>query len=199
MKFAYADPPYLGCGKRLYGKHHPDAADWDRIESHIALIGRLVSEYPDGWALSLHVPSLRRILPICPDNVRVSAWVKPYTQFYPGVRVAYAWEPVIWTGGRRGYESDEMTRDWIMANSPVVVPGRESYIVPGQKPREFCRWIFSLLGATADDTMDDIFPGGGCVGAAWAEWIGDKCPLPELPMFAQRPEPVREPCGATKP
>ncbi len=28
MRFAYADPPYLGCGK-LYAEHHPHALDWD--------------------------------------------------------------------------------------------------------------------------------------------------------------------------
>jgi hypothetical protein len=183
MKFAYADPPYLGCGKRLYGEHHTSAADWDKIESHISLIGRLVSDYPDGWALSLHVPSLRRILPICPDSARISAWVKPFAVWYPGVRVCYAWEPVIWAGGRRGRESNELLKDWCMANSPAVVPGRNDYIVPGQKPREFCRWIFGLLGATADDTLDDLFPGNGAVGAAWAEWCKDKSPLPELPLF----------------
>jgi len=56
MKFAYADPPYLGCGK-LYAAHHPDALDWDDPETHFDLIGRLFDEYPDGWALSCHEPS----------------------------------------------------------------------------------------------------------------------------------------------
>ena len=32
MRFAYADPPYLGCGK-LYVSHHPDARDWDDPET----------------------------------------------------------------------------------------------------------------------------------------------------------------------
>jgi hypothetical protein len=27
MRFAYADPPYLGCGK-LYDEHHQNARDW---------------------------------------------------------------------------------------------------------------------------------------------------------------------------
>jgi hypothetical protein len=58
VKFAYADPPYLGCGK-LYAKHHPEALIWDDPETHRRLIERLVDEYPDGWAMSLHVPSLR--------------------------------------------------------------------------------------------------------------------------------------------
>ncbi len=34
MRFAYADPPYLGCGKKLYGDRHEQAADWDDPERH---------------------------------------------------------------------------------------------------------------------------------------------------------------------
>ena len=77
MKFAYADPPYLGCGS-LYAKHHPEAKVWDKPETHRQLIERLVDEYPDGWALSLHSPSLWTLLPMCPEDVRVAAWVKPF-------------------------------------------------------------------------------------------------------------------------
>ena len=32
-RYAYADPPYLGCGK-LYADHHPDALEWDDPETH---------------------------------------------------------------------------------------------------------------------------------------------------------------------
>ena len=35
MNFAYADPPYLGCG-RLYAQSHPDALIWDDPETHSA-------------------------------------------------------------------------------------------------------------------------------------------------------------------
>ena len=40
MKPAYADPPYLGCG-RLYARHHPDASSGDDSETHRRLIERL--------------------------------------------------------------------------------------------------------------------------------------------------------------
>jgi len=80
MKFAYADPPYLGCGS-LYAKHHPEALKWDDPEAHRSLIGRLCEQYPDGWVLSLHEPSLRTILRMCPDDVRVASWVKPFASF----------------------------------------------------------------------------------------------------------------------
>lgn len=44
MKFAYADPPYIGQAKRHYQSEEVD---------HEKLIKRLINEYPDGWALSL--------------------------------------------------------------------------------------------------------------------------------------------------
>jgi hypothetical protein len=81
-KVAYADPPYVGMARR-YG----DAAETNQP----ALIERLVSEFPDGWALSLSVPSLRTLLPLCPDDVRVCAWVKPYASWKPGNTLTWAW------------------------------------------------------------------------------------------------------------
>jgi hypothetical protein len=95
MRFAYADPPYIGQAKKHYGKRKDYAGEVD----HAALVARLVAEYSDGWALSLSSPTLRIILPMCPDNVRVMAWVKPFAVFKPGVNPAYAWEPVIVGGG----------------------------------------------------------------------------------------------------
>jgi hypothetical protein len=72
MRFAYADPPYLGCGK-LYAQHHVQALDWNTPERHIELINKLELEYPDGWAMSLSSPSLKTILPMCPQTCRVAA------------------------------------------------------------------------------------------------------------------------------
>ena len=47
MRFAYADPPYLGCGSR-YIEHHPNAMIWDDPEEHRRLIERLCDDLPDG-------------------------------------------------------------------------------------------------------------------------------------------------------
>jgi hypothetical protein len=58
MKFAYADLSYMGCAKK-----YPEKKEVD----HSELINRLIADYPDGWALSLHTPSLRHILPFCPS------------------------------------------------------------------------------------------------------------------------------------
>jgi hypothetical protein len=52
MKFAYADPPYLGCGKSHYGHQHDEAHVYDAIDGHQRLADRLSEEFPDGWAMS---------------------------------------------------------------------------------------------------------------------------------------------------
>jgi hypothetical protein len=160
MRFAYADPPYLGCG-RLYLKHHSDALIWDNPETHRQLIQRLCDEYPDGWALSLHEPSLKTLLPMCPDDVRVGAWCKTFAQIRPSDPQAF-WEPIIWRGGRKERRK-EPCRDWLSS-----FPARNGLI--GSKPRTFAMWMFNLIGARRGDTLDDLFPGTGAIAAAWAEF-----------------------------
>lgn len=177
MKFAYADPPYLGYSS-FYAEHHPDALDWDKPETHRGLIARLVAEYPDGWALSLTSGNLHDILPMVPKKARVAAWVKPFASFKKNVSPAYAWEPVIFMGGRKHEISNPTVRDWVAENITLKRG------LTGAKPRSFCRWIFDLLHAQRGDTFDDLFPGSGAVSAAWAEWSGDHSPLPELPLEA---------------
>lgn len=166
MKFAYADPPYLGCGK-LYASDHPEAKEWDNPFRHRRLIEYLNFNFPDGWAMSASSPSLKEILAMCPHDCRVSPWVKPFAIFKPNVGVAYAWEPVIWRGGRPRTREQDTVRDWVSANITL----RRG--LTGAKPREFCRWVFSLLNAQPGDMFDDIFPGTGAVTAAWEEWIGE--------------------------
>ncbi len=172
MKFAYADPPYLGCGK-LYAKHHPDALVWDDPAQHGLLIDRLCDEYPDGWVMSLSSPSLRTILPMCPKDCRWGPWVKPFAIFKPNVNPAYAFEPVIWRGGRKFTRQDDTVRDWCSANITLKRG------LTGAKPREFCRWVVSLLNALPGDQFDDLFPGTGAFGAAWNDLVG-ATPAPEL-------------------
>jgi hypothetical protein len=162
MRFAYADPPYLGMGAKFYAAHHEDAAAADTIEWHVKLIGELVSEFPDGWALSCSSPSLRFLLPVTPGDTRIAAWVKPFHAFKKGVRPAYAWEPVLFRGGRnqkppappKGGKAIT-PRDWVSANMTL----RKG--LPGAKPPEFCRWILDLLGYVDGDELVDLFPGTG--------------------------------------
>ena len=157
MRFAFADPPYLGCGA-LYKEHHAEAMTWNDPEAHRALIGRLRDEYPDGWVMCLSSPSLKTLLPMCPDDCRVGAWVKPFAAFKVNVNPAYAWEPVIWRGGRRGDRKRATVRDWF-AKEITLKRG-----LTGAKPEAFCRWVLDLLGYEAGDTVDDLFPGTAVMG-----------------------------------
>lgn len=152
MRFAYADPPYIGQAKKRYS-HDPNCAEVD----HEALIQRLVSEYPDGWALSCSSPTLKTILPMCPDTVRVMAWMKPFCAFKANVNPAYAWEPVIVSGGRKRTRQQPTVRDWVSANITLKKG------LCGAKPEGFCNWLLDVLNVEAGDTLDDLFPGTGIV------------------------------------
>jgi len=160
MRFAYADPPYLGCGK-LYAKHHPDALIWDDPATHRDLILRLMDEYPDGWGYSLSSTTLHTILPMCPPAVRGMAWVKPFCSFKPNVNPAYAWEPVLVMGGRKRTREEPTVADFVACNITLQRG------LTGAKPPAFCLWLFSVLGATEGDTIDDLFPGTGILAETW--------------------------------
>lgn len=166
MRLAYADPPYLG-NCRLYDHDHGnDGLCWDDLTTHKLLIERLQADYYDGWALSASSPSLQTILPLCPPNVRIAAWVKPFCVFKKGVRPAYAWEPVLFVGGRNpssGYKhpppekggKQTTPKDFVSANITL----KKGLI--GAKPEAFCRWILEVLNVKPEDTLVDLFPGTG--------------------------------------
>ncbi len=170
MNLAYADPPYPGCA-HLY-KDHPD---YGGEVDHVALISRLHEEY-DGWALSTSSKALQEILRICPTNVRVLVWVKN--------TVRYAWEPVIVWPARL---PDGNLRDWMHAEPEAFQwrPRPDSYVI-GQKPEAFCMWLFAWLGGAPEDSFDDLFPGSGAVGRAWARFV-QQLPLPN-PVDTPRSE-----------
>lgn len=153
MKFAYADPPYVGMANK-----YPERTEVD----HAELIDRLCREY-DGWALSLSVPSLRVILPVTPPPARICAWVKPFASFKPSVRIAYAWEPVILWGGRPRTREQVTVRDWIA--TPIAL--RKGLF--GAKPDAFCRWVLDLLNYQDGDELVDLYPGTGSMTAAAAQ------------------------------
>lgn len=173
MKVAYADPPYLGCCRK-YDHFHPDGKCWDELQTHLDLVDRLVRDYPDGWALSLTSNSLRDILPACPPGARVAAWVKPFCAFKKGVRPAYAWEPVIFWGGRNpmvGHShpppakggAQTTPKDFHSANITLQKG------LTGAKPATFNAWILQLLNVQPGDQVDDLFPGTGGMGIVAAE------------------------------
>lgn len=161
--YAYADPPYLGCCKLYDHFHGDDGGCWDDEQTHAALVDRLVTDYPDGWAMSLSTPSLAIILPMCPSTVRVGAWLKSFASFKPNVNPGYCWEPVIFYGGRQPRSRDELTvRDFIVA--PIAL--RRG--LTGAKPVEVCRWILDFLGHQPGDELHDLYPGTASMAAALA-------------------------------
>ena len=159
MKFAYADPPYYKLGKRWYGKLHTEAAEWDKKETHLALIERLINEYPDGWALSCNPAQLPWM--IKHGGIRVCAWAKTFHQIKP-TTVQYAWEAVLLYGGRKDNKRKPMVRDW-MSSSIALRKG-----LVGAKPLAFNLWILDLLNHQPGDELHDLFPGSNGMAEAIA-------------------------------
>jgi hypothetical protein len=164
LRLAYADPPYPG--KAWLYRHHPDYAG---EVDHAALIRRLLAY--DGWALSTSAAALPEVLRLCPPGVRVAAWhrgERPAASWRP----LHAWEPVIYREGRPVNPSRLEKRrvdSLVCGVSPMTtLPSR----VVGAKPAAVCRWIFDLLGGATGDSLDDLFPGSGAVGRAWAAFTG---------------------------
>jgi hypothetical protein len=161
LRLAYADPPYPG--KAWLYRDHPD---YRGEVDHAELIARL-AEY-DGWALSTSAEALPVVLALCPLGARVAAWhrgERPTRSRWP----LHAWEPVLYCGGRRLVTGERRADSLVCGVGPLdTLSGR----VIGSKPAAVCRWIFTLLGAAPGDRLDDLFPGSGAVGRAWAAYTG---------------------------
>lgn len=169
LRLAYADPPYYGSCVR-YGHHHEAPYGcWDDLNTHSVLIDHLLVNY-DGWALSCTSNSLRHLLPMCPPEVRVLAWAKPWATWKKYVSPAYAWEPVLVKAGRKPpapeerRERGEVPADWLVCGN------MQNSGFHGGKPLVFCRWVFACMGADRDDTLEDIFHGSGAVKMAWEHY-----------------------------
>ena len=163
MKAAYADPPYLGLAEKFYGDLHPNAADYDRPETHKLLIERL-SDENDAWALSMSTTHLQMMLPWCPADVRVGSWVKPFASFKMNVTHAFAWEPVLFRFHRKRTREQGTWRDFI--TEPITL--KRGF--RGAKPERVCFWIFEGLNLHAEDEFSDMFPGSGAVTRAYEKW-----------------------------
>ncbi len=159
MRIAYADPPYPGCAK--YYRDHPDYAG---EVDHAALLVKLRDEF-DGFVLHTASTTLREVLPLCPPEVRLMAWVKPFAAFKRNVPVAYAWEPVLVRAARKPVVTHRIVmRDWVSCGITLKKG------LCGAKPAAVARWAFEVVGAQPDDELVDLFPGTGAIGRAWDEW-----------------------------
>lgn len=152
LRLAYADPPYPGMAG-LY----PENTEVD----HVELVTRLC-EY-DGWALSTDERSLAYVLPLCPVGTRVLAWCRSNAPFFIP-NPAASWEPVLLSPARK---RPVTVRSYMVCG--VNTLHRDDGLT-GQKPTAFCEWIIRCLGALPGDTLDDLFPGTGAMGSAWARF-----------------------------
>lgn len=155
-RIAYADPPYPGTSLKYYG----DQPDYAGEVDHAELVSLL--QRNDGWALSTSVKALRDILPLCPPEARVAAWVKPNGVSSRTRGAHNTWEPVVWVPARQRRPG---FRDWIS-----LKPARGGGTLPGRKPIGFCMWLFQLLGASPVDELDDMYPGTGIVSACFRQF-----------------------------
>lgn len=205
LTLAYADPPYLGCCE-LYGHEHNedggrpfDGGCWNDVETHRLLIEWLGSQYPDGWALSASEPSLRRLLPMCPADVRTSPWCKTFSAFKKGVRPAYAWEPVIWRGGRNpawGHPHPPPPRNgkqttpkdfhetWTPEGLFCPITLKKGFT--GAKPEDFCAFVLDLLNVQVGDVVVDVFTGTSVMGRVAADRTEPAAAAYESPIPSSR-------------
>lgn len=177
VRFAYADPPYIGQAKRHYAKEAAKDGRQAKEVNHRLLVAHL-AEY-DGWALSLSSSSLEEVLHLCREvlgknKVRIGSWVKPMAFMKPWIWPCYAWEPVIFRRPKdRPHRRDRQTPfDWHQGN-PYGVSERErtsGHGVKGSKPEPFSFWLFDLLDLRPEDEFTDLFPGSGGVTLAWNAW-----------------------------
>lgn len=157
LRVAFADPPYPGLAH-----YYRDQPTYAGEVDHVALIDRLRNEFLDGWALSTSSAALRELLPLCPHDARVCAWVKPNAPSPKTYGLHSRWEALIVVPARRLQPG---MSDWLLS-SPARLGG-ETLI--GRKPLAFCAFLFRALGLRPGDELVDLFPGTGIVGRAWAE------------------------------
>lgn len=155
LRMAYADPPYPGCAW-MYRDQPSYAGEVD----HAELVRSLEAQY-DGFALSTSARALAQVLPLFTREFRVCAWVKPLGASGRTFGIHNTWEPLVVVPGRALRPGK---RDWLSA---FPARGGDSELI-GRKPEAFAVWCLELLGLLPGDTFDDLYPGSGIMGRAWA-------------------------------
>jgi hypothetical protein len=195
MRFAYADPPFPGQAWKYYGREPSYAGE----VNHGALIARLRSEFPDGWALGTSPDALRDLLPLCPHDYHLCPWVKPIGVPSSTKGLHTTWEALIVVGGR---QEQPGVRDWLRAmparRGGRFLGGSGSVAGAGGKPLAYCAFLFEALGMRLDDTLVDLFPGSGAVLRAWEEFqrqatsSATRLLGPDGPLFEGAPSPLED-------
>ena len=178
MKFAIADPPYLGRAHRWYGvggrakggglgraDSHPEAYKWDHPAMHLKLAAELLLDY-DGFALACTPHSLSTYLSVIPthseNGIKLLSWIKPGSM-PTGSRITPSWEAVIIRipKERKARAVGKQMVDYLICSAP-----RSGYA--GSKPAEWTDWVLNAMGVEAGDTVVDLFVGSGKVSKVLA-------------------------------
>lgn len=176
-RIAYADPPYVGMARRVYGDHPDYAGEVD----HRRLLEQLATF--DGWALSCSSDSLLELgataleLGLRPD---VAIWHRRHPP-HPTARLVTSFECVLFVPSRRVAGGPGRRLSDVLLEAPGARPRRTlPSAVVGMKPPAFARWLFELLEARPGDELVDLFPGSGIFGRYWADYAGDPSLLQSL-------------------
>jgi hypothetical protein len=101
--------------------------------------------------------------------------VKSFSTFKKGVRPAYAWEPIIFRGGRNpsnGFKhappekggAQNTPKDFFIESPALKEPITLRKGLTGAKPAAVCKFILDLLNFQEGDEMVDLFVGTGIMG-----------------------------------
>jgi len=183
VKFAIADPPYLGRAHRWYGiggrakgrgkgraDEHPDAHLWDKPETHIQLALDLIDNY-DGFAIAATSHSLSTYLSVITthseNGIRIMSWIKP-ASLPSGSRITQSWEPVIIKvpKDRKGRGKGKQMVDYLICPAP-----RKGFA--GSKPVQWTNWVLDAMGVQQGDTVEDLYAGSGIVTHTIKQYLSD--------------------------
>ena len=108
----------------------------------------------------------------------MTVWCKSFCAFKRNVRPAYAWEPVIFYGGRnpmKGHQAEipEKNGKQTTPKDFIIEPITLKKGLVGAKPEKVCRWILDLLNTQPGDEVADLYPGTGVMGRVAAEVCAD--------------------------
>jgi hypothetical protein len=159
-RLCYADPPFPGLSRKYYRDEPTYGGEVD----HVRLLEQLTTGGFDGWALSTSRKALGDVLSLMPRGVEYSVcvWVKTHNP--PKARgISNITEYVIVVPARRRLPG---VPDALV--TPVARGGDSNLM--GRKPIVFINWLFRLLGASPNDSLDDLFPGSGNVTRCFDEY-----------------------------
>ena len=187
MKFAIADPPYLGRASTWYGSsmrksqkgklfggtanvgfkpadYHPEAFKWDLLETHKLLIDKLESEY-DGFAVAMAHDNLQKLISYFRPNIKIMIWHK--WSIPSRARVQNRFEPVAIRipKTRKGAIKGKTMND-ILTYKTKTNQG-----FTGAKPLAWTEWVLNAMGVQTGDSVDDLFNGSGSVAIAIEKYL----------------------------